>query len=250
MATKTKAKAKATTTKEDLKKTEIKEELKAEVRNLEIPTPRICKLKCRIGGDSLISNRMSDKAEQDFEDIYVTKVQSKPKGSLVPPRKPEDEWEGSLHVINKSKKIYGFPALGIKECIVRAFDGSGIYMTIARRLFDVIPQHPYEGRKIPELVKIDYEHIEKRRDRVVMNGTTPSLAYRCQFINWTADLEIQFDADIISVNQLLPFIVKAGFSVGIGCWSKMKKGSHGLFSLHGTGELTEVFDTSKSKFIK
>jgi hypothetical protein len=63
------------------------------------------------------------------------------------------------------------------------------------------------------------------------------------------DLEVQFDADVIQLNRLLPFIVKAGFSVGVGCWTPMKKGSHGKFTLHDAGELIEVFDTTKSNFI-
>lgn len=193
-----------------------------------IPGNKIRRARISIEGRSLITNRMSDKSIQDFEDIYVTKTKAKKKGSFVEARNPEEEWEGSLYPINKKKGLYGFPVSAIKECLVRAFDGSGIYMTTASKLFDVVPEHCLEGSQVPELFLIQYESIVQRRDRVRMNGRTPGLAYRCQFVNWSAEIEITFDEDLIGLQTLIPFITRAGFSVGIGCWTK---GGHGKFDI-------------------
>lgn len=232
------------------KKEDKEVRLKEAVAELVVPALKYYILVLPIYGNSLITGRMSEKALDDYEDQYITKkdetiLADKPKRDI------EAEWEGATHNIDSKNNIYGFPAMAFKKTIVRAFgDNSNLPMTTARLLFKVMPEFPYEGTYDINLIKIDYEDIVRRRDLVVRRsgkGKSPSLAYRKQFINWSAILQVEFDESIIRADQLLPFIVKAG-KIGVGSWNIMKDGLHGTFEISPEGiEIVKVDNIEKVK---
>lgn len=70
-----------------------------------------------------------------------------------------------------------------------------------------------------------------REDMVRLNGATADIRYRGEFRSWEADLTVQFNADLISHEQLVNLFEGAGFSVGVGEWRIEKNGNFGCFEI-------------------
>jgi hypothetical protein len=81
-----------------------------------------------------------------------------------------------------------------------------------------------------ELIKIEGEP-QMREDMVRVGMGKPDIRYRGEFMPWTVDLPILYNARVISDEQLANLIVTAGFSVGVGEWRPEKDGSYGMWGL-------------------
>jgi len=66
---------------------------------------------------------------------------------------------------------------------------------------------------------------------VRLNGKTADIRHRGEFKEWSADLEVQYNEDWISAEQIANLISLAGFSVGVGEWRPEKNGQYGTFEI-------------------
>jgi len=176
------------------------------------------------GLSPLISHKWSEKAKKEMRDKQMKKKLA-PKQA----KDPKAEFESSLYLLSNGthpKGPYGFPAVAFKAAAVRAAKQvDGMNMTDARGLFYIEPD---DG----DLVKIDSPKPPvMREDMVRLNGKSADIRYRGAFIDWSVLLNVRYNADVISQEQLLNLFELAGFSCGIGEWRMEKGGTFGTFTL-------------------
>ena len=92
-------------------------------------------------------------------------------------------------------------------------------MTVARQMFQVLD----------DFVVLRFEKLSMRQDIARNNRTGAVLVTRAQFDGWSADLNIQYNADAISLEQIGYLLETAGFSVGVGAWRPECSGQFGMF---------------------
>jgi len=149
-------------------------------------------------------------------------------------RDPEAEAYGSAHYMDDGK-TYGLPLTAIKSAICSAAhkDLGVPRTTVQKALF--IPQADKSGN-------IPLEHGEDpiiREDIVRIGMNQTDLRYRLQFIGWRARVSMTIDEHLLSPEDLMILVNRAGFSIGIGEHRPEKGGDWGRFELD-TSESVEI----------
>lgn len=183
-----------------------------------------------IGTSSLIVHRWSEKAKRQMLDAQQGRKTPKEN------RDPEAEYEASLY---RTDDGYGFPTIGFKACIVSAarFFGKDVTMTGLRQFLFMAGVPSIDRAQI--LTPIEGEP-KMREDPVRLSMNTTSLAYRGEFQEWRADLDITFVASALDLNSVLSLVDAAGMGVGIGEWRPEKRGQNGTFALDETREVVTL----------
>lgn len=196
---------------------ETKEEIKFKPINLQT-------LGIRINGETpLIMHKWSEKAKKQIRD----KQQKKPEAQKAKEaRNPEQEFKEAIYTDTDGD--YCFPSIAFKKAAVEACRQADITMALARTLFFV------EG----EFVKIESDEPIMREDTVVIGRGTTDLRYRPEFRNWSCELRIRYNADVISPEQLIGIFELAGFASGIGEDRPNRTGNNfGMFTVEKNGKL-------------
>ena len=68
-----------------------------------------------------------------------------------------------------------------------------------------------------------------REDMVRIGMGTADIRYRPEFKEWSVTLPLRYNADKISLDQIVNMFNLAGFGVGVGEWRPEKDGTHGMF---------------------
>jgi len=168
-----------------------------------------------VGDSSLITHAWSHKAKQMMLDKQMKKgTQAKEA------KNPERDYEESLYRLPDGG--CGFPAVGVKAAAIRGAKGLGMVMTDARSAFHI------EG----DLLRINGDP-RPREDMVRLQGNTADIRYRGEFVKWSIDLPITYNARIVSAEQLVAMLDAGGFGTGIGEWRPEKDGQFGRFHVEG-----------------
>ena len=167
-----------------------------------------------IGDSPLLVNQFSEKARKEMLDKQMGKNTTQREK-----KDPEAQYQGSLYRMEKGEETeYGFPSIGIKASACRgAKEMSGMDMTKARSSFHI------PG----ELVCI-YGKPEKD-ERMVRIQQTTDIRFRGIFKEWAAKFVIRFNADVVTLDQIVSMFAYGGFGTGIGEWRPEKKGSLGMY---------------------
>ncbi len=197
--------------------------------SLEIKRPKIDTMEVPIRGTSpLIVHNWSEKSKKEMRD-----KQQKKATKAREARDPDAEYKATLYyhpdspIMEPGKDaIYAFKSIAFKLSMVRAAKILGIPMTETRLLF-MIPG---------EFVKIDGEP-RKREDMVRLNGKTADLRYRAEFPEWKTVLPFSYERDLISAEQIINLVIRAGFSVGVGEWRPECDGDFGCFEIDEEAEV-------------
>lgn len=166
-----------------------------------------------IGDSSLIVHAWSAKAKKEMLDKQMKKAKS-----AKTAKDPEQDYEEAFYRLENGKP--GFPTIAFKAAAVSAGGrfSDGLKMTELRGSFHIIG----------ELVEIIGEPT-MREDMVRVGMGTADIRYRPEFKSWKVTLPIRYNADKISVDQIVNIFNQAGFGVGIGEWRPEKDGIHGMF---------------------
>ena len=182
----------------------------------EIPPINIDTATIQLIGDSpLICHAWSDKAKKQMLDKQMKKA-TQAKAA----KDPEQEYRDSLYPMLDGKG-YGFPAVAFKAAAVDACSHvSNMTKVEARGAFHI------NG----ELVPIDGEP-SMREDMVRLGGVgaPADIRYRGEFKTWKVMFTLRYNANVISLEQLLNLFNIAGFAIGVGEWRPQKDGSYGMF---------------------
>ena len=175
---------------------------------------RIERINLEIEGDSaLIVHAWSAKAKKEMLDKQMKKAKT-----AKAAKDPERDYEEAFYRLPNGKP--GFPTIAFKQAAVSAGGrfSDGLKMTELRGAFFI------DG----ELAEIKGEP-SMREDMVRVGMGTADIRYRPEFKKWRVTLPIKYNADKISLEQLVNLFGLAGFGVGVGEWRPEKDGQYGMF---------------------
>lgn len=205
---------------------------KASEKVINIPAIDLQYAKIRVVGDSpLIVHAWSDKAKLMILGKQTGKAKSKghepknPIGDVIDSLywisgKPEEKTEEAFVEAIKSGARFGFPAVAFKAAAVSAGYRAGVTK-------DKVTMHG-AFHILGEMVEI--KGIPQPREDMVRVGMgTADIRYRGEFLEWSAELNIQFNVGAVSLEQIANLLNLGGFACGVGEWRPEKGGSNGMF---------------------
>jgi len=152
------------------------------------------------------------------------KQQGKSKTEKHKIRIPENDFEGAKH---KSPQGWeGFPAGGFKKALIRGAKMTGLVMKDTMMSFFV--KADCEEK---QLVRI-FGDARMRTDMVRVGMGSADVRYRPEYLNWSAELVIEYNEGQVSLEQLFQMVMAAGYGCGIGDWRPEKGGGYGRFELN------------------
>lgn len=171
------------------------------------------------GISDLIMHKHSEQSKKKIEDKQQGKAT---KGHGI--RDPQAEYEAAMHKIDDNGRV-GFPAGGFKKAMIRAGKLIGVNMTDARQMFHIIADNSQN------LIEIKADPPKRGEDWVRLNSRVGDIRYRPYFSNWSAEIPIEYDPDLISLEQLVNLLNHAGWKVGIGDHRPEKDGNNGMWEV-------------------
>lgn len=187
------------------------EVLEFQIREVTIPI---------VGISPLIVHKFSEKAMKIIQDKQAGKAKNKKHDA----RDPESDFENAKH-----KSVLGwdgFPAAGFKAAMTRGAKMIGMVMKDTQTAFFV-----NADCEETQLVRI-YGDCRLRTDQVRVGMGAADIRYRPEYPQWTAELSIEFNSGILSVEQIYQMVKAAGYGCGIGEMRPEKgKFNYGRFKL-------------------
>lgn len=167
-------------------------------------------------------NKFSEKSKQEIEDKQTGKAKAKKEF-----RDPKKEYESSLYVIPGTKNKYGVPSNGLKLMAVSACKFvDGIAQTFARGAFHVVPG-PGGLTEIKGKPVMDESFV-----RIGPFGRKVAMPrYRGRFDEWEITMDVTYNSNVISPEQIANLYETAGFAIGLCEWRPEKNGSFGMFQI-------------------
>ena len=172
------------------------------------------------GVSPLIEHKWSEKA--------LTMLRDKHAGIKVKNREardPEAEFHSAYYKCEDGQ--YGFPAGGIKQCLINAAHKDiGLEKTLLRKSLFIIPDDT-----INNLCAFESDDPVMLEDIVRIGQGSTVLRYRPEFRNWSMIIRMEFDSMSLTQNTILNLVQRAGFGVGLGEWRPEKGGEYGRFQV-------------------
>jgi hypothetical protein len=193
-------------------------------KTIELPKTDYRIVELRVIGDSpLIVHAFGEKGRKEIALRESGKARNK-----KAPRDEKlirEEFESCRHRMPDGSD--GFPSNGFRLAAINACRlVDGVPMTLAKLAFRVNIGEP--------LTKIEYEGEPVMREDVVRVGGkgkgtgTATMRYRPEYWPWSATLKVRYNANVISLDQVVSLFNLAG-DVGIGEWRPEKDGDFGTF---------------------
>lgn len=195
--------------------------MKSQTKSVEILEFSIRQATIPITGISpLIVHAWSEKSKRMIADKQSGKAKNK-KHEL---RNPEEDYENAKH---KSPLGWeGFPAAGFKAAMIRGAKMIGMEMKSTQTAFFIMADC-----EETQLIKI-HGTSRMRTDMVRVGMGSSDIRYRPEYPTWYAELTIEFNAGVLSIEQIYQLVKAAGYGCGIGEMRPEKgKFNYGRFKL-------------------
>lgn len=215
---------------------------------VELPALELRQVTVQIKGISpLIVHNWSEKAIRQMLD-----KQTKTAVKGREPKNPFEDFRGSLYPLPKQfvtpEAGYGVPAPAFKAAAVTAANDIQLKMTEMRRAFHVTsytvpiigvplqsPVTEWDEKYSKELAPYHRQGISMRMDVVRLESGVADLRFRAWYPEWKASLNVEYNASIISLDQLFNLFRAAGYGCGICEWRpsapQCRSGEFGRFSV-------------------
>lgn len=191
----------------------------AAATKIELPALRIETLSLMLIGDSpLIVHAWSEKAKRQMLDKQMKKAKQAKEA-----KDPEADYEACFYRTEMGG--YGFPAIGVKAAMVSAARFTDQKMTMMRGAFHIDC----------EMLSVIGEP-RPREDMVRVGMGTADIRYRPEFVDWRIPVDVKFNANAISAEQIANLLNTAGFAIGIGEWRPERNGQYGRFHVGGEAD--------------
>jgi hypothetical protein len=173
-----------------------------------------------VGVSPLIVHAWSKKAMKMMEDKQGGKAKNKKHEIKV----PLEDYEEAKH---KSPQGWeGFPAAGFKAAMIRGAKMIGLVMKDTQTSFFI-----KADCEETQLIKINGKS-RMRTDMVRVGMGSADIRYRPEYTEWSANLTIEFNSGIVSLDQIYQLVKAAGYGCGIGEMRPEKtKFNYGRFKL-------------------
>lgn len=198
-----------------------------------IPAIDLKRVDIEVVGDSpLIMHKWSEKAKREMLEKQMKVAKAKGHDAKDPVAdfiesmywlegEPEEKTEeGFEKAIKSGNARFGFPSTAFKASAVAA----------AYRAKITKDRVSMNGafHILGEMVEINGTPI-MREDMVKIGMGTADIRFRGEFPEWSAVLPIQYNAGVVTVEQLANMFNLGGFAVGVGEWRPEKSGSYGMY---------------------
>jgi hypothetical protein len=192
-----------------------------------------------VGDTPVITHAWSEKARREMLQKQVKAT----KGGKEA-RDPEADFVSSLYEMGDG--AYGFPAMGVKNCILSsAHKDKGIPRSaVMAGLWidaDMVRTRPALAGAVCDmpLIRIYGTDPEMREDMVKIGSglnKIANLSYRAQFTVWAMKVTGRFNTTILTPEALAFLIQEAGLASGLGEWRNERRGMFGAFHLADVDE--------------
>lgn len=174
------------------------------------------KLKLRgITGTTLLMEKMDMDVVEKYDKKKAQKITKKDT------RLEKEKVEDKIHHTKEGN--IGFPAAGFKGGMIEVAPKLGLYKKDVRGAVRVL------GNIIP--INFKEQQVNETWGRQTGITRAPLLIIRPEFIDWSCELDIRYDASVISAEQVVNLVNYAGFHQGIGSWRPEKGGTHGEYEV-------------------
>ena len=118
---------------------------------------------------------------------------------------------------------YGIPAMAVKSAMIEvAHKDAGLPKTTVRKALRF---------RVAGVIPMECSEPKMREDIVRIGNNQTDIRYRPEFEEWGAEISFDYDADLLTIQDVINLTNRAGFSVGIGAWRPEKNGEHGTFEV-------------------
>lgn len=174
------------------------------------------------GTSPLITHKWSEKAKAQMRDKHGGK---KTKNRDI--RVPQEEFEAAIYRTKDGQQ--GIPGMALKTAIIdAAHKDLGIEKTLVRKALFLVTDDP---EKVLPLTAGD-PVMREDAVGVGMNGT--DLRYRPMWEEWSVDVVFEIDSELLTAEDVVTLVNRAGFGVGICEWRPEKNGEFGRFEIDQT----------------
>lgn len=171
------------------------------------------------GISPLIQHAWSEKALRQIREKQAGK---KTKAREV--RNPEQEALDAAYFTDSG--AHGIPAMAFKSSLITAAHKDiGIEKTLLRKALFV------NCKDKNGVLEMKCEEPIVREDCVRVGAGSADLRYRPEFADWSVDIEIIFDGELLKPDDIINLVNRAGFGCGIGEWRPEKGGEFGRFEI-------------------
>jgi hypothetical protein len=172
------------------------------------------------GISPLIIHAWSEKSKKMIADKQAGKAKNK-KHEI---RDPESDYQNAKHIAKSGWE--GIPAAAIKAAMIRGAKMVGMVMKDTQAAFFV-----NADCEATQLIRIHGES-QMRTDMVRVGMGSADIRYRPEYLEWSLELNIDFNEGMISIDQLHQIVKAAGYGNGLGEMRPEKgKFNYGRFKL-------------------
>jgi len=207
---------------------------------LVIQAPRIEKVRLKLLGTApYVQLRFSEKAINTMRLKHEAGSQAK-KSTKKEARDFDEDFQQALHV--STEGWYGIPASAFRNAMISACRLVGFKMTLAK-LSVFVESDGFDRVDSIPLVKI---HGEPEPSVMHVRNATGvcDLRVRGKYFPWTVDLDVVYDCDQFSAQDVYNLMLRVGMQVGIGEGRHDGKQSAGMgwgtFAVDGNIAVTKV----------
>lgn len=169
------------------------------------------------GTSSLIQHNWSEKATEMMRQKKAGK-KTKAREACNP------EAEGEAATYRTADGGYGVPVTSIKAALITAAHKDiGIEKTLVKKSLFILCDDS-NG-----VLQMTCDEPRLREDHVRVGMSQADLRYRPEFSKWEVPMEIEYNADNLTPEDIVNLINLAGFGVGINEWRPEKGGENGRF---------------------
>lgn len=173
-----------------------------------------------IGTSPLIQHKWAEKAKEEMR----AKQQEGKKTKTRDLRKPEEEAKSATYTTDEGE--IGIPGMAFKTALLTAAHRDiGIERTLVRKAVFLVTS---DSQKV---LPIQCDEPIVREDMVRVGMGSADLRYRPEFRKWKCMIELEVDAELLQMEDILSLVDRAGFGVGICEWRPEKGGEFGRFEI-------------------
>jgi hypothetical protein len=196
-----------------------------ETSNIVIKKPNFALAAFKVKGKSpyLQNNFSSDNKTRMVEKQKEGTAQTK-KRRAKPPKDFQKVYEGSMHIAQDG--WHGIPASSFRHAMIDACRLTEVDMVRAKMCI-FIEADGLDRDSLQPLVRINGKpRMLLSRVKIGINQT--DIAARAVFEKWDATVNIKWDADLFSPEDIGNLLARAGWQVGIGAGRPLSKTSPGM----------------------
>lgn len=187
------------------------------------------------GTAPLVINNFSLKARRKMMDDMSTPKNAKQSKTVRPPRDYDDDFMQARHLSDKGWD--GIAASAFRAGMIDACRTVGLVMTRAKMAVFVVADG-FDKTDGTPLVRINGGKPERHEGLVRNDNGSADIRIRPMWREWSADITLEYDEDMITAESVVNLLDRAGRQVGVGegrPFSKTSVGQGwGTFTVEGS----------------